>query len=479
MADSIGTMALLLTTDISGFSAGMKKAQGDLGGLVSATKNLAGAIGVGLSVGAVVQGLRGMANEADRVTEAAEKLGISTTYFQQLGTVAQQNGSSIEAVSTAMAKMQNVIADAAAGAKEAKTAIGGIGLNADALIGADASVQFKTVAQHIMAIQNAAERTNAEMAIFGRGGKELELVLKKAAEGLSGVPAVSRLGIAGLNEMKSVGEGMFTRFKVGFMELAGQAAAGFLGALGVDVMAAAEAERQQKAEAQSLLVTERRIAEEKKKQEEAAKAAAEADKKRKEAANAGWDKNLGLSDQIAAERGTPKWMLDWQREAEKMRGAGVSELEIEVMGRERAAKERELAVIKAQKDEARQVAEAVRDTVSAEEEFAKAARDAHDWKERGLITEMQEAGIIGKAQDKLLKSWKEQLGEAKLGSGAIGGTQEAYQAMTRYQTELGQRETLAERLAQQQVNNGEKTNQILEELVARIGVRPPIAEMSP
>jgi hypothetical protein len=110
--------------------------------------------------------------------------------------------------------MQNAIADGATKVNDASRTFQRLGLDPEKLMGRNAEEQFRAVARAIMQIGNDTLRTQAEMEVFGRGGKELEGVLRQVASGVADsykvmtdaqVYAMNRLAGSGPSVMNQVG----------------------------------------------------------------------------------------------------------------------------------------------------------------------------------------------------------------------------------------------------------------------------------
>jgi hypothetical protein len=82
-----------------------KKVEPPTSDMVGALKNLAGAVGISLSVGAVVAFGKSVFDSASKIHDLAEQIGISTDAVQGFKFAAEQSGSSLDAVGTAIQKM--------------------------------------------------------------------------------------------------------------------------------------------------------------------------------------------------------------------------------------------------------------------------------------------------------------------------------------------------------------------------------------
>jgi hypothetical protein len=140
--------------------------------------------------------------KAREISRGAKEMGISAEFYQRLGSAAQKAGHDIETVRGSFARMQESIASAVASGNKGVFAM--LNLSPEKMLGQDAEAQYRAVAKAIMEIQNATERTHAEMELFGRSGHELEAVLAKVADGtLDKMKALSDQTVFLLNQQKS------------------------------------------------------------------------------------------------------------------------------------------------------------------------------------------------------------------------------------------------------------------------------------
>lgn len=110
------------------------------------------------------------AQELDEASKAARRLDMSTSTFQTLSQVAQEAGVEMGQLTTLLTIMSRNLGNLQAGSAAAQKAFANIGLTLADLQGLAPEKQFTLIAQRIMALPTAADRTAAAMAILGRQG---------------------------------------------------------------------------------------------------------------------------------------------------------------------------------------------------------------------------------------------------------------------------------------------------------------------
>jgi len=135
-------------------------------------------------------------SEMDKMADMAARLGASGDQLTALGFAAQMSGSSTEALTSALEKMQNQIGEAAAGTQSSIDAFGRLGLTVDELKDLSTDEAFAKIAEQMQGVGSSTERTKIALDIFGRSGGELIQLLSGGAEGLNKFGAeAGRLGL--------------------------------------------------------------------------------------------------------------------------------------------------------------------------------------------------------------------------------------------------------------------------------------------
>jgi hypothetical protein len=195
--------------------AAVKNVQGKLGAVgKGAFQNIGGSamgalFGGGATLGSLVA-FDQMIAGAKEISRESREMGVSAVFYQQLSASALKAGHDIETVRTGFTHMQNLVADAATKGGETAQVFAKLGLRPEELLGKNAEQQFRAVAAAIMGIGNASLRTQAELDVFGRSGKQLETTLRQVADNsISAFSYLSEQTIYNLKQLSGQTPGVF------------------------------------------------------------------------------------------------------------------------------------------------------------------------------------------------------------------------------------------------------------------------------
>jgi hypothetical protein len=218
MAKNFGRVNVSITASTGGLTKGLASASkqvrgfgGQVGGLSGMmTRSLAGFVGLGRGATIAAVGVRTLSmavktlllplaaitslvsifaalgrtsRDLDEAGKTARRLGMSMTSFQNMGQVAEEAGVSMQQMSTLLTFMTRNLGNLANGSASAAKAFRQIGLTTGDLQNMRPEDQFALIAQRIMALPTAAERTAAAMAIFGRQGASAMGLIADASTG--------------------------------------------------------------------------------------------------------------------------------------------------------------------------------------------------------------------------------------------------------------------------------------------------------
>jgi len=196
----------------AGFDGG---GQGGSGGglLASLTSVRAGLIGLGAGVAA--HAVRRLVDGIGDIRESAQRLGVTTGTFQRLRVLAEQNGTSVEALGTAFRTLAN---SAVQPTKESTAAFAKLGVSAK-----DTNGQFKStndlffeVAAALADVGNETERSALAQDLLGRSAQDLKPIfaggraeIEKQRKALAAMNVLSEDAIAQADDLsdswKSIG----------------------------------------------------------------------------------------------------------------------------------------------------------------------------------------------------------------------------------------------------------------------------------
>lgn len=185
------------------------------------------------AAGGVALAMRGIINEADKMSKAAQSVGLATEELSKLSWAADLSGVSFEQLTGAMGKLAQASAGSLRSAtSEQALAFKALGVEvqrADGML-KDNRALLGEVANRFAAMENSAEKTALAMAIFGRAGKQLIPMLNQGEAGLQAMgDEAERLGIVidtqtglraeafndTLNRMGKVMKGVMTEITAG------------------------------------------------------------------------------------------------------------------------------------------------------------------------------------------------------------------------------------------------------------------------
>jgi hypothetical protein len=175
--------------DVAGFKRGIAQIrQGTLSMAADITTVMRGAAAVFQAGANVVQGaaqrMYDAMSQGGELVDLSERTGLAIDKLMELQVAFDQAGIGAAEVGPLVNKMQNAIADAAAGSAAGQKTFADLGLSLEELGTMDAAAQMETIGNAIGGIEDPVRRTQASMDIFGKsGGKMLALF---ASGGLGG-----------------------------------------------------------------------------------------------------------------------------------------------------------------------------------------------------------------------------------------------------------------------------------------------------
>lgn len=177
--------------DTSGFTGGLKAAQAKMenarASLSSGAANLissqlAGVVGVG----ALVAGAKSVVDYGGKVTDLADKYGITTGMVQQLSYAAGQTGVDVETALNSIKKVAIATADALGGNEEKMAAFERLGITAEQLRTLSPDQIFLAVGNSLKDMPLTAQTFSDINSTLGKTGQDL---LPMFREGLQGMMA--------------------------------------------------------------------------------------------------------------------------------------------------------------------------------------------------------------------------------------------------------------------------------------------------
>lgn len=186
--DAAKTKAATATLANDGFTNSIRSMSGALA-----------ALGVGLSVGAMVSFVKSAVDAGDATNKLSQKSGVAVTALRELNYAATLSDVSTEALGVGLRKLSQNMAEAAKGSKEQSAAFAAVGVNVKAMDGSlkGADVVLTEVAAKFANFKDGPEKAALAIELFGKQGADLIPLLNSGATGLSEMAKeASALGVA-------------------------------------------------------------------------------------------------------------------------------------------------------------------------------------------------------------------------------------------------------------------------------------------
>lgn len=168
---------------------------GKLGASVASAGTKMAGIGAGI-VAPIFASAQAFASVGSTLNDMSKRTGVAAESLSVLQFAAEQTGTDMAGVETAVKKMQKAIFSAANGGKEASKALEMVGLTASDLAGLTADQQMGKIADGLMAIRDPGERAAIAMQIFGKAGTSILPMLEGGSNGMAQFAAeAKRLGL--------------------------------------------------------------------------------------------------------------------------------------------------------------------------------------------------------------------------------------------------------------------------------------------
>lgn len=187
----ISKLSVLLTASAGGFVSTFNSAGKTVDGFKSSFEHAAGgiaAIGAAIGAGEAVEGMAELVKHSfeaiDATAKLSDTLGIATEKLGALQYAASFSGTSNDALTAGLLKMQRSLTGAEEDGGKAAEAFQRLGLSTDELLKLPTEQQLGKIADALMKVQNPTLRNGEAMAIFGRGAAQLMPLLSEGSEGL-------------------------------------------------------------------------------------------------------------------------------------------------------------------------------------------------------------------------------------------------------------------------------------------------------
>ncbi len=127
------------------------------------------------------EGLEKAIEYGAQLNALADRAGVTTQAFQGLRFAAGEAGVGSEAFQTGMQRLTRTLGDAKAGSDKATSALAEIGITAKEIADLTPEDALKRLADAAGKIEDPARRAHIEVALLGRGGQEMDPLLRQGA----------------------------------------------------------------------------------------------------------------------------------------------------------------------------------------------------------------------------------------------------------------------------------------------------------
>lgn len=202
MANTIGTAYVQIEPTTAGITESLEKE------FASTGKNASNAFGSALKgVGTTMAAIGGAAasmgaalytsanataTTGDNIDKMSQKLGVSSTFYQEWDAVLQHSGTSMDSMKTTFKTLANAVQD---GSADQVAAFEAIGLSMEDLQSMSTEEVFASVITGLQGMEEGTERTALASDLLGKGATELGALLNTSAEDTQGmIDTVHELG---------------------------------------------------------------------------------------------------------------------------------------------------------------------------------------------------------------------------------------------------------------------------------------------
>jgi hypothetical protein len=186
----------MLGMDASAFNKGVDQAERRTKGFGSALEGMKGKIAAAFTLAAVAGAVKGIADKASDIADAAENLSITTDEFQAMAIAAKQFGIEAEDITSLLNRMTLAQSDFVSGSpsKELVERMAALGVSLDQADAMNAAQFFEAVSK---GAQQSADGLDAALKMMGKTGPRFQAFMR----------LMSGVGLGGMiSEAKASGE---------------------------------------------------------------------------------------------------------------------------------------------------------------------------------------------------------------------------------------------------------------------------------
>jgi hypothetical protein len=197
---TIATLNVSVKANTDDYHKRMKKARSEVSDFaqgVRAAEGALAALGVGFSLAAAVEFVKGQYEANERVIKTAESIGIQADVLSQYQWAAQRAHVETETFNRGLLEFTNKLGAAREGGKDAIKDFDRLGITFNDLKNLSPEEVFKKAVDQLQAMPEEADRMTAAVGVFGKAGKEMASLFSESKTELhNAIEESKRLGLS-------------------------------------------------------------------------------------------------------------------------------------------------------------------------------------------------------------------------------------------------------------------------------------------
>lgn len=164
----------------------LRGSMGSLEGTVGMVKKALGVLGVAFTAQQFGSWIKGAIDAADALNDLSQRTGIAVEDLDALSLVAEQNGTTLDAVSGSLSRMARTMGEAAGGNVSAASALKQFGINLNEIKSGSISATeaLARIADRIKSMPDGLQKAAAVQKIFGKSAMELIPLLNAGGDAI-------------------------------------------------------------------------------------------------------------------------------------------------------------------------------------------------------------------------------------------------------------------------------------------------------
>lgn len=198
-SNQVGELVIKIGADIASLRRDVDQAKGIVGNFAAGFRSAIGAAGaalaaagIGIGLSSIASSIREVLEEADRLDELSQQIGVSVETLSELQYIAGRSGIALDELAGGFVRLNRAIVEAASDSEgRVAEAFGRLGVTVTDAAGniRDTEAVFRDLAEAFQAMPAGAEEGAAALEVFGRSGANLIPLLNEGADGIDRLAA--------------------------------------------------------------------------------------------------------------------------------------------------------------------------------------------------------------------------------------------------------------------------------------------------